>query len=80
MRPTPIEYLMLGACVCFAAFAAFMAFREPVAPPAPRSAFSQIQAPTTRGECRNHQYVVIYTDAYGREREADEGQFCDITE
>jgi hypothetical protein len=43
-------------------------------------AFSQLQAPVQRGECRNHQYWIVYTDAHGHEREVDAGQFCDINE
>lgn len=55
-------------------------FKDAPAAPNVRSAHQQLEAPFSRGECRDHQYIVIETDAHGVEREIDESQFCDITE
>jgi hypothetical protein len=52
----------------------------PETPPEPRLAYQRLDAPFSRGECRNHQYIVIETDTFGVETEIDEGRFCDITE
>lgn len=80
MRPSISECLMLASCVFITAIAVIVALDSPRAPPEPRLAYQRLEAPTTRGECRDHQYIVVYTDAHGNEREVDEGQFCDITE
>ncbi len=57
--------LALAACV-------------PEAPPDPRLAYEKLQAPYIRHECRNHQSFAIEVDAHGREREIDNGRFCDL--
>lgn len=80
MRPVTQVVLLITAAVFVAGLSIAILGAHAAAPADPRFAFQRFQAPTTRGECRNHQYIVIYTDAYGRERETDEGQFCDITE
>ena len=66
--------LAIAACVAFIAFVAFT--NEPPEPYV--RIHGRLEAPFSRGVCRNHQYIVIETDAHGREREIDEGRFCGI--
>ena len=80
MRPVTQAILFAGAAALVAGLSVAILRTHAATPPAPRLAFSQLQAPVQRGECRNHQYWIVYTDAHGHEREVDAGQFCGINE
>jgi hypothetical protein len=49
-------------------------------PPEPRLAYQRLDAPHLRTECRDHQFIIIEIDAHGREREIDDGLFCEIND